>query len=79
MAIFEIAKNGIWLKKIREIKKLNFTNNFLGQIPFSCNFKNGQNSFFELGKCFKTAKNAISRKKKILIYLILRGLLPRLF
>ena len=27
-----------------------------------CNFKNGQKSIFELGKKFKTAKNAISRK-----------------
>ena len=26
-----------------------------------CNFKSGQKSIFELGKCFKTAKNAISR------------------
>ena len=32
------------------------------QNPFFCNFKNGQKSIFELGKKFKTAKNAISPK-----------------
>ena len=43
---------------------MNFTKNFF------CNFKNGQKSLFELGKKFKTPKNAISRKK--MIYMISR-------
>ena len=42
-----------------------------------CNLKNGQKSFFFTGEKFKTAKNAISRKK--MIYLISRVFLPGLF
>ena len=59
-------------------KKINFTNYFFWPNSSFCNFKNGQKSIFELGKKFKTAKNAISRKKN-LIYLISRVFLPGLF
>ena len=39
------------------------------KINFFCHLKNGQKSIFELGKKFKTVKNAVSRKM-FLIYLI---------
>ena len=37
---------------------------FFNVKAFFCYYKNGQKSIFELGKCFKTAKNAISQRKK---------------
>jgi len=37
-------------RKTCEIKKNHFMNKFFDQIPFFCNFKNGQKSIFELGK-----------------------------
>ena len=49
-------------KKTREMKEIKFTNFFFLLKSIFCHFKNDQKSIFELGKKFKTAKNAISLK-----------------
>ena len=50
-------------KKLVKSNKTISRKMFFNQIPFFCNFKNGQKSIFEMEKKFKTAKYAISRKK----------------
>ena len=70
LKLFPSSKFYFW--PILKLKK-KFGPNFI-----LCNFKNDQKSIFELGKKFKTAKNAILRKT-FWIYLNSRVFLPGLF
>ena len=42
---------------------IKFTKNFFDQTPILCNFKNGQNSIFELGKSLKLPEMQLHGKK----------------
>ena len=50
-------------KKTREIKSINFTKNFFDQIPFFCNFRNGQKSIYELGQSLKLPEMQFHEKE----------------
>ena len=69
-----------WARKFKKVQAQNKSTSriFFYQIPFFCNFKIGQISFFELGKSLKLSKMQF-HKKYFLIYLISQVFLPGLF
>ena len=67
-------------KKLMKSNKINFTKKFFfDQIPLNLQFHKWAKINFWTGKKFNTAKNATSRKKIILIYLISGVFLAGLF
>ena len=64
-----IVCNSIWVLGLHSRPENQFHEIFWPNSIF-CNFKNGQKSISELGKCLKLPKMQI-HKRKILIYLIL--------